>query len=274
MFGFDNRRSYKDRVALVTGAAGGLGRALCRELAQDGALLAALDRDAVGLQALKTELEQTGARCLCLPGDITDQDYCRQSVKQAREELGPIDLLINNAGLTQRSAFAETDDTVFRAVMEVNFFGSLYCARAAIDDLLQRRGQIIVISSIAGFAPLYGRTAYAASKHALHGLFDSLRSELLETGVTVLIACPGFIDTDFANRALDGDGSVTEHPRSTVGGQATPQAVAAAILQAARRDEELLVLSRVGHLTRLLTRISPSLYQRLMARSLKKELER
>lgn len=173
-----------------------------------------------------------------------------------------------------RSGFADTEIEVFRKVMEVNYFGSLHCTKAALPRLLRSKGQIIVVSSIAGFSPLFGRSGYLASKHALHGLFDSLRSELLQTGVSVLVACPGFIDTEFANRALDGDGSRTPHPRSTLGQQATPRQVAGAILRAASRDQEMLVLSRVGHLTRLLTRVAPGTYQRLMARSLRKELER
>lgn len=268
------RRTYKDKVALVTGAAGGLGRALCQDLARQGARVAAMDLDVEGLEELARDLERAGTECLSLPGDITDQAYCEEAVQTTKERLGGLDLLINNAGLTQRSAFVDTAPDVFRRVMEVNFFGSLYCARAALPALLQSRGQIVVVSSIAGFAPLYGRSGYAASKHALHGLFESLRSELHNTGVSLLMACPGFIDTPFAQNALDGDGSVTSHPRSTVGKQITAEEVSKAILRAASRGQTLLVLTPVGHLTRLLTRVSPSLYQRLMIRSLGQELER
>ena len=212
MFNLKRHRSYRDKVALVTGAAGGLGRALCRELGRAGARLGLMDLDTGELEHLARSLQGDGVQCTALPGDITDRSYCDAAVAETVARFDGLDVLINNAGLTQRSAFADTDVEVFRKVMEVNYFGSLHCTKAAMPQLLERGGQIIVISSIAGFSPLYGRSGYSASKHALHGLFDSLRSELLQTGVGVLVACPGVIDTDFANRALDADGSPPPPP--------------------------------------------------------------
>jgi short-subunit dehydrogenase len=133
---------------------------------------------------------------------------------------------------------------------------------------------IIVISSIAGFAPLLGRTGYVASKHALHGLFDSLRAELRETGVGVTIACPGFTATNIAKNALDGDGSITLHPQSTMGTAASPESVAEKVFQAATRSKRLVVLSAVGRLTRVLTKFFPGFYERSMAQVLRSELDR
>ena len=268
------RRSYQRKVALVTGAAGGLGRALCLNLADRGASVGLMDLNEPGLDELAEAMRERGARTLVLAGDITDEATCHASVRRTIDELGGLDLLVNNAGLVQRSAFEETQAAVFRKVMDVNFYGSLYCTQAAIEQLKRARGQIITVSSIAGFAPLYGRTGYSASKHALHGLFDSLRAEMLEHKVAVLVACPGFIDTDFSNNALDADGSVTDHPQSTVGGKATPAQVASAIMEAASREKDILVLSRTGHITRLVNTLSQPLYTRLMVRSLKHELDR
>ncbi|MBT3219864.1 MAG: SDR family oxidoreductase [Proteobacteria bacterium] len=268
------KRSFAGKVALVTGAAGGLGRAMCHELGQAGASLGLMDLDGEGLKRLGDELVAKGVPSISLAGDIGDNSYCNAAVRQVVDYFGGLDVLVNNAGLTQRSAFADTEVAVFRQVMEVNFFGALYCTKAALPELLERQGQIVVISSIAGFSPLYGRCGYSASKHALHGLFDSLRSELFGTGVGVLIVCPGFIDTGFAHRALGGDGECTTHPRSTVGAMTTAEEVAQTIVRAARKNREMLVLSRVGHLTRFLTRVAPGTYQRLMARSLRHELER
>ena len=267
-------RRYAGKVALITGAAGGLGRALCARYAAEGARLALLDLDADGLGSLAAELTASGAEALALPGDITDEAYCSDAVARAAAHFGGVDLLINNAGLTARSAFGDTDPGVFRKVMEVNYFGALHCTRAALPWLLQRRGQVIAISSVAGVAPLYGRTAYAASKHAMVGLFSTLRAEMLEHGVSVTVACPGFIDTGFSANALDGDGSVTAHPQSKVGGTASAEQVAEQIYRAARRDQALLVLSAAGQVSRLLGALAPGLYQRLMARTLRKELQR
>jgi short-subunit dehydrogenase len=158
--------------------------------------------------------------------------------------------------------------------MDVNFFGSLHCTKSAIASLIERKGAIIIIESLAGVAPLLGRTGYCASKHALHGLFTSLRAELIGSGVHIMIVCPGFVKTQLQTRALGGDGRVTRHPQSTVGGQDSPARVADAICQAMLKKKSLLVLSPVGKLTYWLSRIAPGLYERLMARQLRSELIR
>lgn len=269
-----NKRDFRDKVIVITGAAGGMGRALSRRFGQAGARLALLDLDPKAVQEFARELETESIECMAIGLDASDEAACRRSIAAVAERFGRVDVLINNAGITHRSAFANTEATVYRRVMDVNFFGSLYCTQAALSHLVESRGLIITISSIAGFAPLLGRTGYAASKHALHGLFDSLRTELFETGVGVLIVCPGFTSTNIDKNALDGDGRLTRHPQSTVGKAATPESVAHAVYAAAVRNKRLLVLSTVGRLTRLLTRVCPALYERIMARSLRSELER
>ncbi len=267
-------RTYKGKVVLITGAAGGLGQALSLRYAQAGARIGLMDLDKEGTETLAAELAGLGFEAMPLAGDITDPEQCSAAVQAVADRWGGLDLLINNAGLTQRSAFCDTSVEVIRKVMDVNFFGALYCTKAALPLLMERRGHVIAVSSVAGLAPLYGRTGYAASKHAMVGLFGSLRAELLEHDVGVTVACPGFIDTEFARRALGGDGSVTSHPRSTVGSAASAEQVAEAIWRAGRRDQALLVLSPTGHVSRLMNAMAPGIYQRLMARTLKKELER
>jgi NAD(P)-dependent dehydrogenase (short-subunit alcohol dehydrogenase family) len=262
-------RRFAGKTVVITGGAGGLGRAFARRFAAAGARPALLDLDGGAAAAAAAEVGGLGLAC-----DVTDPAACRRAVETVAAELGGVDVLINNAGVTHRSAFAHTSAEVYRRVMEVNFFGALHCTQAALPWLLQSRGAIIAISSIAGFSPLLGRTGYAASKHALHGLFDSLRAELKPRGVHVLIVCPGFTNTGIAGAALDGDGTLTTHRQSTVGRVASPAEVAAATLRAAGRERRLLVLSTVGRLTRILTRMAPGLYERLMARSLAGELRR
>ncbi|MBW2048702.1 MAG: SDR family NAD(P)-dependent oxidoreductase [Deltaproteobacteria bacterium] len=155
----------------------------------------------------------------------------------------------------------------------MNFFGSLYCTKAAIRSIVERKGLIIVNESIAGLAPLLGRTGYSASKHALHGLFTSLRSEIRGSGAHVMIVCPGFVKTNLQARALGGNGQVTKHPQSTVGSQSTPEEAAEAIFRGAMRRKHLLVLTPVGKISYWISRISPILYERMMARQLRSELE-
>jgi NAD(P)-dependent dehydrogenase (short-subunit alcohol dehydrogenase family) len=268
------RREFAGRVVAVTGGASGLGAAFARRFARAGAKLALLDLDGAAAQRTATELEAAGAECLAVACDVSDEASAREAIAAVTRRFGGLDVLVNNAGITHRSAFAETGLDVYRRVLGVNFFGPLHCTKAALASLVEQRGLVVVVSSIAGVAPLYGRTGYAASKHALHGLFGSLRAELAPAGVDVLIVCPGFTATNLSKAALDADGSVTRHPQSTVGRIATPESVADAVFDAAARGRRLLVLSAAGRAAYLLNRLWPALYERLMARSLRRELER
>jgi short-subunit dehydrogenase len=130
----------------------------------------------------------------------------------------------------------------------------------------------VVISSHAGYAPLLGRTAYSASKHALHGLFETLRTEVKDQGVHVMMVCPGFTKTSLQDRALGGNGEVTRHPQSKVGREDTPEHVAEKVFRGIIRRKRLLVLTPVGKTTYWLSRLAPGLYERIMARQLKQEL--
>jgi NAD(P)-dependent dehydrogenase (short-subunit alcohol dehydrogenase family) len=267
-------RSYSGKNVVITGAAGGMGHAFAQRFARAGSRLALLDLDGTAVGTVAEDLNAQGHAAEGLACDVSDEDSCGSAMEQAISFLGGVDVLVNNAGITHRSAFTQTGGDVFRRVMGVNFFGSLYCTQAALPSLIERGGQIIVISSIAGFAPLLGRTGYSASKHALHGLFDSLRTELIDDGVDVLIVCPGFTRTGITAAALDGDGSATKHPQSTLGRISEPAEVVDAVFKAAQKNQRLLVLSAVGKLTRAVTRVAPGLYEKLMVRSMKKELQR
>lgn len=260
-------------TVVITGGAGGLGLALAEAFGRTGAQVALLDIDRT-VHDRASELQEAGISTLGVECDITDPDQCLAAMTTVRDRFGPVDVLVNNAGLTHRSAFVETDIEVYRRVMDVNYFGALHCTKEALDDLTRLRGLIITISSIAGLAPLLGRTGYSASKHALHGFFGSLRAELRPAGVRVLLVCPGFTATDFRFRALGGDGTVTDHPQSSVGKMAAPDQVAAAIVDGARRGRRLMVFSRTGRLSRWLSVLAPPVYERVMARALRSELQR
>jgi NAD(P)-dependent dehydrogenase (short-subunit alcohol dehydrogenase family) len=274
VLGRGRRREFAGNVVAVTGGASGLGAAFARRFARSGAKLGLLDLDGEAAKRTAAELEAAGTECLALACDVSDEASCGSAIGAVVRRFGGLDVLVNNAGITHRSAFAETDLAVYRRVMGVNFFGPLHCTKAALPSLLERRGLVVVVSSIAGVAPLYGRTGYAASKHALHGLFGSLRAELAPAGVGILIVCPGFTATGLSRAALDADGSVTRHPQSTVGRIATPESVADAVFDAAARGRRILVLSVAGRAAYVLNRLAPALYEKLMARSLRGELER
>jgi NAD(P)-dependent dehydrogenase (short-subunit alcohol dehydrogenase family) len=267
------RRDFAGRSVLITGAAGGLGRALARSFAADGARIAVLDRDGPAAEALAAELRSQGRQALSLACDVTDAAACARAVAAVIEAWGGIDVLVNNAGISHRSAYRSTDPAVTRRVMEVNFFGAVNCTRAALAALTEARGLIIVISSVAGFAPLIARTGYAAAKHALHGFFDSLRTELADDGVGVLLVCPSFIDTGIEKNALGGDGRPVRHGQQIVGTRARPEAVAAEVLRAARSGRHLLLPGRTAKLAWWVSRLAPRYYARVMARRLRAEME-
>ncbi len=268
------RREIAGRVVAITGSGGGLGAAYARAFAAAGATVALLDVDEEAAAARAAEIGAAGGQAWSLGCDVSDESQCRAAITAVTTRTGGIDVLINNAGITHRSAFADTTSEVYRRVMAVNFFGALYCTQAALPTLRERRGMIVAISSVAGFAPLLGRSGYAASKHALHGLFGSLRCELAATGVDVMIVCPGFTATGIGAAALDADGRRTLHPQSTIGRVADPDDVACAVVDAVRRRRSLLVLTSAGKASWWISRIAPGLYERLMARSLRRELER
>lgn len=268
-----HRRDFNGRVVVITGAASGIGRALARRFAQAGAHLALLDVDDDAVSALAAGLGNGRRRAEAIACDVTDEAACSRAIFSVIERQGGIDVLFNNAGITHRSVFADTGTAVFRKVVDVNLFGAIHCTKAALPSLVARRGLIVVTSSIAGLAPLYERSGYAASKHALHGLFGSLRAELLGTGVDVMLVCPGFTATGIGAAALDASGQPAHHAQSTVGRVATPEAVAEAILEAATRSRRLLVLSTVGKVTAVLNKCFPALYERAMARSIRRQLE-
>jgi short-subunit dehydrogenase len=157
--------------------------------------------------------------------------------------------------------------------MEVNFFGAVHCTKAALPHLLAARGLVIAISSVAGYTPLIARTGYAASKHAMHGFFESLRTEVAPEGVGVMMVCPSFIATHIDRNAIGGDGRPVRHAQVTTGERLQPDAVAERIFAAAQRDQRLLLVGRTARAAWWVSRLAPALYDRLMARRLRGELE-
>ena len=256
---------YERKVVLITGGCAGIGRALVLRFAQAGARLVILDLQQDELDSLLQHLadhHHVEAMGLCC--DVADAVAVQEAVALAMERFGGIDVLVNNAGVSHRSTFADTDLEVFQRVMAVNYFGALNCTKAVLPSLIARHGQIIVLSSLSGFAPLLYRSAYNASKHALHGLFETLRYEIKGSGVNVMLVCPGFTATDLRKNALVGDGSVAAQPPLAMGKVASPQDVAEAIYHGALKRRRLLVLSNVDWRARVLARFFPRLFERVL----------
>ena len=258
-------KMFERKVVLITGGCAGIGRALVLRFAQAGARLVILDLEQEALDSLVQHLNSHhNVEALGLCCDIADAERVEQCVTQAIEQFGGIDVLINNAGVTHRSTFAHTTLNVFQRIMAINYFGAVHCTQAALSSLIERNGQIIVMSSLSGFSPLLYRSAYNASKHALHGLFETLRCELQGSGVGVMLVCPGFTATDLRKNALVGDASISAQPPLAMGKVASAQDVAEAIYRAALKRKRLLVMSNVDWRARVLARSFPRLFERVL----------
>ncbi len=256
------------QVVVITGAAGGIGSALARRFAADGARLALLDLELDRLEPLAGELSSGGVDALPIVCDVTSPAACMQAIEQVVTQLGGVDVLVANAGITHLGRFADTDVAVIERVMDVNFFGSVNITKAALPSLVGRRGRIVVMSSVAGIAPLATRTGYSASKHALHGFFESLRTELTGVGVSVTIVCPSFVRTGIGDRALGGDGARPTIERTQIGTPAEPDELADVIVAAVERRRRLVLPFRDARRAALVARFAPRVYDRIMIRRL------
>ncbi|RRJ83641.1 SDR family oxidoreductase [Aestuariirhabdus litorea] len=262
-----------DRVVLVTGASGGLGKALCAELLGKGARVVAADVDEQSLAQLVEELG--GDRLKTHRLDVTDPQACARVVEQVIAEWSAIDVLINNAGVTHFSRFDVSELEGLRRVIDINLLGSINVTQAALPSIIQRRGMVVGLSSVAGFSPLYGRSAYSASKHGLEGFLSTLRVELAETGVRVLTVCPAFIQTQPVQRPASAPQGVARpgQASATAGRVMMPGEAAAAIVTAMERQQRRLLLGKVAYFAWFLSRLSPRLYEWVMVRQTRGEVE-
>lgn len=249
------------KTAVISGGAGGLGQALSAALQADGWRCVLIDLDTSGLETTDSQLP--------ISCDLTDAAQLAAAVEETLHIAPTIDLVVYNAGITQIGGFADTPDATHRKVFEVNYFAAVAMARAFLDSVRESQGTHLAISSVAGFAPLYQRAAYAASKHALEGFFGSLRSEEAQHGVQTLIAAPSFVATNIGNDNRQTDGIARPGSASDGIDYMTPQDAAAIILKGLKRNTPMIPVGRVARLSWLLNRASPRFFQRLMERNIK-----
>jgi len=249
---------FHKKVVVITGAVGGIGRQLSLRFARAGAKIVLLDVNSLQIDALKNQIEKLNTEVLGFDCDITNEQRCIEVMRDINSHFGHIDVLINNAGITHHSQFGETQLKVFRKVMDVNFFGTLNCTQAALSYLTESKGIIITMSSLAGFNPRPGRSGYSATKHALHGLFETLREEVKGQGVHIMMVCPGLTATDINKHALQGDGVVADNGLAVSGKLISPIELADGVYISATRKRELLIYSNISLWSRIFYRIFPN----------------
>jgi NAD(P)-dependent dehydrogenase (short-subunit alcohol dehydrogenase family) len=261
------KHPFLNKVVVITGAGRGLGAGLCRQFGKAGAFIIGCDIDSQNLDILSVELKSLGIQHHVGICDVSNEADVNRFFESIHAIGKTVDVLINNAGITNIKLFKDTDNQEIKRVMDINFNGPLYCTRAAYHDVVSNKGSFVIISSVAGFAPLYGRTAYAASKHAVLGFFETLRSEEKEKGVHVLVACPGFVASGLRDQFYKA-GEDSNNTKLKVGKNASPDEVAALICAATAKKAPMLVTG-IGKASYVVKRLFPQVYEHLMIRKMK-----
>ncbi|MDB5060280.1 MAG: putative oxidoreductase [Mucilaginibacter sp.] len=249
----------KDKIVIITGASSGIGKAMAEEFAARGANLILGARQYVTLCEIAQSLEnQYNIKAVAVQCDVSVEEDCALLIKQAITTFGKIDVLVNNAGISMRALFKDVDLKVMKSLMDVNFWGTVYCTKYALPEIIKTKGSIIGVSSIAGYKGLPGRAGYSASKYAMNGFLDALRVENLKTGVHVMVACPGFTSSNIRNTALDRNG--TQQGESTLeeDKMMTSEEVATMIANGVENRERTLIMTFQGKLTVFLSKLLPA----------------
>jgi len=251
------KKLFKDKVVIVTGASSGIGEAVAREFARNGSRVVLAARSEAKLSAITNDINSTGGEAIFIKTDVSIEAECKQLIEKTIEKFAGIDILVNNAGLSMRAAFLDVDVNVLHRLMNVNFWGTVYCTKFALPYLLKSKGSLIGVSSVAGFHGLPGRTGYSASKFAMHGFLETIRIENLKTGLHVMIIAPGFTSTDIRKHALTADGSEQGESPKNEQKLMSPHYVAKWVLKGISKKKRNKLLTWEGRLTALFQRIIP-----------------
>lgn len=262
----------KDKVVIITGASSGIGLACAREFAHRGALVSVCARSADKLEEIKSEFDAAGHKLLVTEADVSREEDCKRLIDNTVREFGKIDILINNAGMSMRALFVDLHLDVMRKLMDINFWGTVYCTKYALPYILEQKGSVVGVSSIAGFIGLPGRAGYSASKYAMHGFLNTLRVENLRKGLHVLIVAPGFTASNIRKTALTADGSAQGETPRNENKMMSAEEVALRISKAIQKRKRTLILTFVeGKLTVFLSKWLPALVDKLSYNVMAKE---
>lgn len=252
---------FKDKVVVVTGGTDGIGRALVDSLLTSGAKVATCGRNHDKLYQLQSEFPSAALHTMV--ADVSNENDCRRFIETTIKFFGGVDILINNAGISMRALLKDTNTETIRKVMEINFFGAVYCTRYALASIIERKGTIVGVSSIAGYRGLPGRSGYSASKWALQGFLESIRTELMNDGVHVMWVCPGFTASNIRNAALDKNAESHGETPMDESKMMSAEECAEHILKSIRKKKRTLVLTFTGKRTVFLNKFFPGLADKL-----------
>jgi len=260
-------RTFSGKTAWVTGASSGIGKQLVLALAKAGATVIISSRKQADLIAVQSECPNPN-HILVLPFDLAEESSIPAIAKQALAITGSIDYLFNNGGISQRSYVTETQMDVYHRLMQINFFGTVALTKAVLPDMMNAKsGQIIVISSLMGKFASPLRSGYAAAKHALHGFFDSLRFEIHDHNIGVLIVCPGFVKTNISLNSVTADGSKHNEMDNAQENGMLASECAAQILKAVQKSKHEVYIGGKEKYAIYLKRFLPKILYRVILKS-------
>jgi short-subunit dehydrogenase len=262
-------KDFNQNVVVITGASSGIGKELALQLAEKKAWLVIAARNIQKLEEVKNECKKFGGRVLTVRTDVADKEQCKNLIDETIKEYGRIDTLINNAGITMWTKFEDiTDIDLFEKIMRVNYLGSVYCTYYALPFLKESKGRLVGISSLTGKTGVPTRTAYSASKHAMAGFFDSLRIELADSGVSVIMIYPGFVDTEIRGKELGADGNQIGENKLVNTKTMNVKTCTEIIVNAVAKRKREVVMTMKGKLGIKLKLISPSLVDKIAQKAI------
>ena len=261
----------KDKVVIVTGASSGIGLAAVKEFASQGAKGVLAARNEEKIKAVADELNKDKEIALAVKTDVSSEDDCRNLIDKAVKKFGKIDVLVNNAGISMRALFKDLNLEVIRKLMDVNFWGTVYCTKYALPHLLKTKGSVVGVSSIAGFVGLPARTGYSSSKFAMHGFLNTLRIEHLKDGLHVMIIAPGFTASNIRKTALVADGSTQGETPLNEQKLMSAEEVAQHMIKGIKKRKRTVVLTTQGKLTVLLNKFFPAWMDKMIYNHMAKE---
>lgn len=262
----------KDKVVIITGGSSGIGLSLAKEFGKLGNKITIAARDSDKLELAAAGLRSNGIEVLTVVADVSKEDDCKKIIDHTLKQFGKLSILINNAGISMRAAFNDTDLSVLHKLMDINFWGTVYCTKYALPHILAEKGSVVGVISVAGYIGLPGRTGYSASKFAVRGFLDTLRCENIKTGLHVLVVAPGFTASNIRNAALTANGSQQGETPRDESKMMSAEKVANKIAKAVMKRKDSLVLTFwEGKFTVFLNKFFPQIVSRLAYNHMKKE---
>lgn len=263
---------FSGKTVWITGASAGIGEAIAKEAANQGANLILSARREAELKRVATECKIPEDRILILPIDITQYDNFASIAKQVIDKFGRIDYLFNNAGISTRALASETPVEIDKQVMEINYFGSIALTKAVLPYMSnQKDGHIIVTSSVVGYFATPMRSAYSASKHALHGFYNALREEVFNENIRVTILCPGYIKTNISINALKSDGKKFNKMSKNQAGGMDADILAKKVLIGIKKNRRSINIGGSEIMGIYLNRYVPKLFSKLLRKMQSKD---